>query len=158
MGVRRRRLGGALRRRRAGNDPTAAWIFKIDSTLTTASNSAVVLVNGASPCSNDNITWQVGSSATLGSATSFVGNILASASVTLNTGATSTGGLYGHTGAVTRDSDRVSTCTDSGGLAGPADHDPVGLRAGRRQHLRLRDRHRRRGPHGHRRVQALRPR
>lgn len=104
----------------AGGDPNAAWIFKTGSTLTTASNSAVVLVNGASPCSNDNITWQVGSSATLGSATSFVGNILASASVTLNTGATSTGGLYGHTGAVTLDSNRVSTCAGAGGLAGPA--------------------------------------
>ena len=53
-------------------------------------------------------------------ATSFVGNILASASVTLNTGATSTGGLYGHTGAVTMDSNRVSTCEGAGELAGPA--------------------------------------
>ena len=104
----------------AQGDPNAAWIFKIGSTLTTASNSAVVLVNGASPCSSNNITWRVGSSATLGSTTSFVGNILASASVTLNTGATSTGGLYGHTGAVTMDSNRVSTCEGAGELAGPA--------------------------------------
>jgi hypothetical protein len=79
-----------------------------------------VLINGATPCNNDNITWQVGSSATLGSATSFVGNILASASVTLNTGAVSTGGLYGHTGAVTMDTNRVSTCGGAGGQAGPS--------------------------------------
>ena len=99
----------------AQGDPNAAWIFKTGSTLTTASNSAVVLIGGATPCNNNNITWQIGSSATLGSATSFVGNILASASVTLNTGATTTGGLFGNTGAVTMDSNDISTC---GGAAG----------------------------------------
>lgn len=104
----------------ANGDPNAAWVFKTGSTLTTASNSAVVLIGGASPCNNNNVTWQVGSSATLGSATSFVGNILASAPVTLNTGATSTGSLYGNTGAVTLDANRVSTCGGAGGLAGPA--------------------------------------
>jgi|GEM_PF-1012829 len=104
----------------AGGNPNAAWIIKTGSTLVTASNSAVVLIGGATPCNNDNITWQVGSSATLGSSTSFLGNILASASVTLNTGAVSTGGLYGNTGAVTMDSNRVSTCSEAGGLAGPS--------------------------------------
>jgi hypothetical protein len=104
----------------AGGDPNAAWVFKTGSTLVTASNSAVVLIGGATPCNNDNITWQVGSSATLGSATSFLGNILASASVTLNTGATSSGSLYAHTGAVTMDSNRVSTCAGTGGMGGPA--------------------------------------
>jgi hypothetical protein len=78
----------------AGGNPTAAWLFKIGTTLTTASNSAVVLVGGATPCNNNNITWEVGSSATLGSGTSFVGNILASASITLNTSARSSGSLY----------------------------------------------------------------
>jgi hypothetical protein len=101
----------------AQGDPNAAWLFQTGTTLTTASNSAVVLINGVTPCNNDNITWQVGSSATLGSATSFVGNILASASVTLNTGAVSSGGLYGHTGAVTMDTNRVSTCAGA-----PAGH------------------------------------
>ncbi len=104
-----------------GNDgPAISAAADHHSTLTTASNSAVVLVGGATPCNNNNITWRVGSSATIGSTTSFVGNILASASVTLNTGATSTGGLYAHTGAVTLDSNRVSTCDGAGGLAGPA--------------------------------------
>jgi len=105
----------------ANHDPNAAWVIKTGSTLITASNSAVVLINGATPCNNNNITWQVGSSATLGSSTSFVGNILASASVTLNTGATSTGSLYAHTGAVTMDANRVSTCgLAPGGQAGTA--------------------------------------
>lgn len=104
----------------AGGDPNAAWVIKTGSTLTTASNSAVRLIGGISPCNNDNITWAVGSSATLGSATSFAGNILASASVSVKTGATSTGSLYAHTGAVTLDANRVSTCGGAGGLAGPA--------------------------------------
>ena len=104
----------------AQGDANAAWIIKTGSTLITASNSAVVLIGGAPPCNNDNVTWAVGSSATLGSATSFLGNILASASVTLDTGAVSSGGLYGNTGAVTMDSNRVSTCADTGGLAGPS--------------------------------------
>jgi hypothetical protein len=104
----------------AGGNPGAAWLFKTGSTLITASNSAVVLIGGATPCNNNNITWQVGSSATLGSATSFVGNILASASVTLNSGAVSTGSLYGNTGAVTMDTNTVSTCAGAGGNAGPS--------------------------------------
>ncbi len=111
----------------AQGDPNAAWLFKTGSTLITASNSAVVLIGGAAPCNNDNITWQVGSSATLASATSFLGNILASASVTLDTGAVTTGGLYANTGAVTMDANRVSTCAAAGpgpggggGMSGPA--------------------------------------
>ncbi|MEU4742648.1 ice-binding family protein [Actinosynnema sp. NPDC023658] len=111
-------LTGTLRLDAQG-DPTAAWLFQITSSLTTASNSAVVLVNGAAPCNNDNVTWQVGSSATVGTATSFVGNVLANTSITLNAGANTTGGLYAHTGAVTLDTNSVSTCAASGGKASP---------------------------------------
>lgn len=111
-------LTGTLTLNAAGN-PTAAWLFKIGSTLITASNSAVVLIGGATPCNNNNITWQVGSSATLGTGTSFVGNILASASITLNSSASSTGSLYAHTGAVTMDTNMVTTCGGAGGMAGP---------------------------------------
>ena len=61
-------------------------VFQIGSTLTTASNSSVVLINGADNC---NVFWQVGSSATLGTGTSFVGNLLALPSTTLTTNAIS---------------------------------------------------------------------
>ena len=63
-------------------DPNAVFIFQIGSTLTTASDSSVLLINSANPC---NVFFQVGSSATLGTDTSFEGNILARASITLNT-------------------------------------------------------------------------
>lgn len=89
----------------AGGDPNAVWVFKTGSTLTTASGSSVLLTNGAQPC---NVFWQVGSSATLGSATAFVGNILALTSITLNTGANLSGRALARNGAVTLDTNNVS--------------------------------------------------
>jgi type VI secretion system secreted protein VgrG len=63
----------------------APFIFQIGSTLTTASNSTVALINGAGACA---VFWQVGSSATLGTTTDFQGTIMAMTSITMNTGAT----------------------------------------------------------------------
>jgi hypothetical protein len=81
-------LTGTLTLDAQGN-PGAVFIFQIASTLITASNSSVLLINGASPW---NVFWQVGSSATLGTNTSFVGSILALTSISLTTGATITSG------------------------------------------------------------------
>ncbi|MDO8724684.1 MAG: ice-binding family protein [Candidatus Methanoperedens sp.] len=86
-------------------DSTAVFIFQSASTLTTASGSKVSLVNGAQPC---NVFWQVGSSATLGTTTDFVGNILASESITLTTGATISGRALARNGAVTMDSNTIT--------------------------------------------------
>lgn len=96
-----------------GGDPSAVFIFQAGSTLTTASASSVVLENGAQAC---NVFWQVGSSATLGSTTSFVGTILALASVTLNTGARVDGRVFAQTGAVTLN-DNVITVPTCAALA-----------------------------------------
>jgi hypothetical protein len=74
------------------------YIFQIGSTLTTASNSKVRTINGAQAA---NVFWQVGSSATLGTGTTFIGNILAMASITANTGVILGGRLLARTGAVT---------------------------------------------------------
>jgi uncharacterized repeat protein (TIGR01451 family) len=90
----------------AGGDPNAFWVFQIGSALTTASNSKVLLVNGGNNC---NVFWQVTSSAVLGTTTSFIGNILALASITLNTGANVFGRTLAQTGAVTLDSNLVTT-------------------------------------------------
>ncbi|MFI9644070.1 ice-binding family protein [Micromonospora sp. NPDC051925] len=87
-------------------DPAAVFIFQIESTLTTASNSSVVFINGASPC---NVYWQVGSSATIGTGTQFVGNILAQTSITMTTGATLQGRALAQTGAVTLDTNTITT-------------------------------------------------
>ena len=89
----------------AGGDAGAIWVFKAGSTLTSASNSSVRLTNGAQAC---NVFWQVGSSATLGTGTSFVGNILALTSITLTTGASVSGRALARNGAVTMDSNTVT--------------------------------------------------
>lgn len=91
----------------AKGNPNAVWIFKTGSTLTTASNAAVQLVNSAQP---SNVFWQVGSSATLGTGTAFEGNIIALASITLDTGATLAGRALAQNGAVTLDDNAISHC------------------------------------------------
>jgi type VI secretion system secreted protein VgrG len=74
------------------------FVFQIGSTLNTASGASMVAENGAQAA---NIFWQVGSSATLGSGSFFIGNILASASITPNAGASVAGRLLAINGAVT---------------------------------------------------------
>lgn len=85
----------------ARGNTDAVFIFQTDSTLTTGSGSAVVLANGAQAC---RVHWIVGSSATLGTGTSFVGTILAQESITVTTGASVRGRALARTGAVTLDS------------------------------------------------------
>jgi hypothetical protein len=91
-----------------GGDADAVFIFQAGSTLTTAGASSVVLTGGTQAC---NVFWQVGSSATLGTTTTFNGTILAQTSVTLDTGATVTGRLQAQTGAVTLDGNTVTVPT-----------------------------------------------
>ncbi len=68
------------------------------STLTTASNSSVVLTGGAQAC---NVFWQVGSSATFGAGTDFVGTVMALTSISAESGATFEGRLLASNGEVT---------------------------------------------------------
>lgn len=112
----------------AGGDPDAVFIFQIGSALTTASASSVVLLNGANSC---NVYWQVGSSATLGTDTRFIGTIMAFTSITLDTGARIQGRALARNGSVTLDSNVLSSesCevgstpapTDGPGTPGPTD-------------------------------------
>ncbi len=88
------------------NDPDSVWVFQAGTTLTTGSGSSVVLINGASPC---NVFWQVGSSATIGTGTSFVGNILADQSITMQTDARLRGRALARIGAVTLDTNVISS-------------------------------------------------
>jgi len=98
-------LTGTLTLDALGN-PNAVFIFKIGSTLTTASGSQVLVINNGSNC---NVFWQVGSSATLGTTTSFAGNILALSSITMTTGASLSGRALARNGAVTLAGD-VAIC------------------------------------------------
>jgi hypothetical protein len=89
----------------AEGDPEAVFIFQAASTLITASSSSVDLINGADPC---NVFWQVGSSATLGTDSDFVGTVMALTSITAETGATVEGRLLARNGAVTLDTNRIT--------------------------------------------------
>lgn len=91
----------------AQGDQDAVFVFQMGSTLTTASNSAVTIVNSLTPLWG-NVFWQVGSSATLGTTTEFLGTIIAQSSITLNTGARIVDGrALALTGAVTLDSNVI---------------------------------------------------
>jgi len=87
----------------------SVWVFQTESTLVTASASRILLTGGASSC---NVFWQVGSSATLGTASQFVGTIMADQSITATTAATIQGRLLASTGAVTLDSNVITGPTD----------------------------------------------
>ncbi|MDP1795154.1 MAG: ice-binding family protein [Acidimicrobiales bacterium] len=89
----------------AQGDSDAVWIFQASTTLITAVNSNVSLINGAQAC---NVFWQVGSSATLGVGSTLVGSVLALTSITANTNATVRGRLLARNGATTLDTNRVS--------------------------------------------------
>jgi hypothetical protein len=89
------------------------FVFQTGSTLTTSVASEVIVINN--PCSANcrgggNVFWQVGSSATIGTGSQFIGNIVANTSVTLNFGASVAGSVFGLIGAVTLDSNNISAC------------------------------------------------
>lgn len=95
-------------------DPSSVWIFQATSDLITASSSRVVFVNGASPC---NVFWQVTSSATLGTGSTFVGTIMALSSITVNDGVTVYGRALARNGLVSLINDRFLTLACAGGAS-----------------------------------------
>lgn len=104
---------------------SGVWIFKTVSTLITASGSSIT---GGDPC---NIWWRIGSSATLGTTTSFRGSLFALNGVNaMNTGATLNGRWLGLSAAtMTLDANTISgpTCTGTSGGSTPAAAKTPGL-------------------------------
>jgi hypothetical protein len=92
----------------ARNNPDAVFVFQAGSAVTTGSGSRILLRNGARSC---NVFWQVGSSATLGVNSTFVGTIMAQESITVTTGARVVGRVLARTGAVTLDTNRITRPT-----------------------------------------------
>lgn len=90
----------------------AVFVFKTVSTLITASNASVHVINGGNDCA---VYWQIGSSAVLGTGTTFSGNILALTSISLATGAKVSGRVLARNGAVTMDTNAISTATCAAG-------------------------------------------
>ncbi|MCU1546686.1 MAG: hypothetical protein JWP30_1786 [Homoserinimonas sp.] len=88
-------------------DANSIFIFRAASSLVTESGSTVTL-DGVSPC---NVYWRVVSSATLGTGSTFVGTVMASASITATTGANVAGRLLARNGAVTLDTNNIQAPT-----------------------------------------------
>ncbi len=84
---------------------SGVYIFQASSSLVTASGSVVELENGANAC---NVFWTVGSSATLGSGSTFVGTLMALTSATLDSTATVSGRILAQTAAVTLDANTIT--------------------------------------------------
>lgn len=98
-----------------GGNANAVFIFKMASTLITASSSQVSLINGAQAC---NVYWQVGSSATLGTSTTLVGNVLALTSITDNGSSNVNGRLLARNGAVDLENTTINKAVCGAGTAG----------------------------------------
>ena len=115
-------LTGTLVLDAEGNN-NAFWVFQVGSALTAASGSSVQMINFGSNGGADNgLFWQVGSSATIGTSSTFEGNILALASITLDTTASILNGrVLAQTGAVTMDTNVISNVCPVGG---PGDGGP----------------------------------
>lgn len=101
----------------AGTDLDPVWIFLASSDLIVQSGSTVALMNGATSC---DVFWWVGSSATIGTYSDFVGNIMADQSIALQTGATLDGSALARIAAVTLDHNTITRddCTANGGGGG----------------------------------------
>ena len=97
-------VGGSLTLDAQG-DPDAVFIFQAGSTLGTDTGTTILLTNGAQAC---NVFWQVGSSATLNTSSTFQGTILALTSITVQTGDTIIGRALARNGAVTLDDDTIT--------------------------------------------------
>jgi type VI secretion system secreted protein VgrG len=110
-------LSGSLLLNFAGEND-ATFIFQIGVALTTASESTVVVENAGV---GDNVLWDIGSSATLGTSSTMIGYLIANQSITLGAGASiACGGAAALNGAVTLDTNTVGACsTDAGD--GPPD-------------------------------------
>ena len=88
-----------------GGDRNAVFVFTAPDSLTTASASIIHLMGSAQAC---NVFWSIGSSATLGTGSTFVGHMVAQASITATNGVSIAGSLDALTGAVTLDTNTVT--------------------------------------------------
>ena len=110
-------LTGTLTLDAQGN-ANAVFVFQMSSTLITSPGSTVLLTNGANACA---VEWQVSSSATLATTTTFVGNIVALTAISMNNGANLTGRALARNAAVTMNNNNISfaACGAGGGPGGP---------------------------------------
>jgi hypothetical protein len=110
----------------AAGDPNAQFVFQIGSQLTTAADSRVVLVNGASAC---NVYWQIGATAVVGGKTDFQGTLMANDSITMASLASVRGRTLVRTGNVSLTHNVVDASPCGPGAGNPPFISPVGTPA-----------------------------
>src|SRR5579862_287824 len=115
-------VGGSLT---LTGDASAVWIFQAGSTLLADTGTTIKLAGGAQAC---HVFWQVGSSATLNSGTTFVGTVMASAMIGVGSGDNIMGRLLASTASVTLIDDDITvpSCTSGGGGGGSSSPPPSG--------------------------------
>lgn len=106
----------------AQGDPNAVFIFQAGTSMTTASASSVRMINGAQA---RNVFWKVGSSATLGTTSTMVGNVMALSSITLTNAVTVQGRILARNGAVTLISDTITRIPCAAGTVGGPGGPPI---------------------------------
>ena len=92
-----------------GGNANATWVFLMSSSLITSTYSNVKVINTGNN-SGTGVYWDVASSATLNTGTTFVGNILAQTSITMGSNVSLCGRALAGTGNVTMISDTIG-CT-----------------------------------------------
>jgi hypothetical protein len=115
-------VGGSLT---LTGDASAVFIFQAGSTLIVDTGTTIKLAGGAQAC---HVFWQVGSSATLNSGTTFVGTVLASAMIGVGSNDNIMGRLLASTASVTLIDDKITapSCTSGGGGGGGSSTPPGG--------------------------------
>jgi hypothetical protein len=106
----------------AQGDPNGVFIFQAASALVTASSSRVSLLGGAQAC---NVFWQITSSVTLGTGSTFRGNIFALTSIAVTTGVTIVGRVLARNGTVTLDTDTITRATCAAATPPPTTGTPA---------------------------------
>lgn len=107
-----------------GGNAQAYWVFQMPSTLITSADAVIDIVDTGSGAG---VYWNVGSTATLGAGTEFLGNILAGADITLHPDVQlGCGRALAHTGAVTL----LGNTVDADGCLGTLVHGSQGLSGG----------------------------
>jgi hypothetical protein len=96
-------------------NPNAVWVFKTVSTWITGPGSTMTMLGAGSSC---NVWFQVGSSATLDTTTTMLGNIIALTDISLLTGATLSGRAFARNGQVTLATNQVGGCALAFGTTG----------------------------------------
>ncbi len=97
-------------------NPNAMFIFKTGTTLTANAGSKIVAINTGG-AATPNVFWAVGSSATINGA-QFIGTVIANITITMTSGVNMAGSAIALTGAVTLDTDTISTSASSGSGGG----------------------------------------